>query len=167
VSKPTWPGGNCREEAHRTAASYFRRLQLHLAATVTHHRCHLFLNSLCETEDAVIPDAVTDADMRRLVHQYDVGSAFKAGFFGGRPKLFIDQGTAGTDVPYDVGSSIRTRAMSYSADRRASELPRLCRWIALSGACKAVSGCAHAWTSSERGGYERRYTSTQTSTCPL
>lgn len=157
MSKPTWPGGNCREEAHRTAVSYFRRLQLHLAATVTHHQCHLFLNSLRET----------DADMRRLVHQYDVGTAFKAGFFGGRPTLFIDQGTAGTDVPYDVVSSIRTRAMSYSADRRASELPRLCRWIALSGTCKAVSGCAHAWTSSERGGCERRYTSTQTSTCPL
>ncbi|KAL2123070.1 hypothetical protein VTJ04DRAFT_3525 [Mycothermus thermophilus] len=44
--------------------------------------------------------------MRRLVHQYDVGTAFKAGFFGGRPTLFIDQGTAGTDVPYDVMDSI-------------------------------------------------------------
>jgi hypothetical protein len=35
--------------------------------------------------------AVTDADFMRLVRRYDPGAEFEIEFFGGRPKLFIDQ----------------------------------------------------------------------------
>ncbi|KAH6854170.1 hypothetical protein B0I37DRAFT_305038 [Chaetomium sp. MPI-CAGE-AT-0009] len=67
----------------------FHRLQFHLAAMVTHHLCHLFVNFLRESED--LAHAVTDADFMRLVRRYDPGAEFEIEFFGGRPKLFIDQ----------------------------------------------------------------------------
>jgi hypothetical protein len=56
---------------------------------VTHHLCHLFVNFLRESEELV--HSVTDADFMRLVRRYDPGDEFEIEFFGGRPKLFIDQ----------------------------------------------------------------------------
>jgi hypothetical protein len=56
---------------------------------VTHHLCHLFVNFLRESEG--LAHQVTDADLMRLVRRYDPGAEFEVEFFGGRPKLFIDQ----------------------------------------------------------------------------
>ncbi|KAK3300786.1 uncharacterized protein B0H64DRAFT_23048 [Chaetomium fimeti] len=78
-----------RKEEHLAETVRFHRLQFHLAAMVTHHLCHLFVNFLRESEDLV--HAVADADFMRLVRRYDPGAEFEIEFFGGRPKLFIDQ----------------------------------------------------------------------------
>lgn len=78
-----------REDAHLTETARFHRLQFHLAAMVTHHLCHLFVNFLRECEG--LAHSVTDADLMRLVRRYDPGAEFEIEFFGGRPKLFIDQ----------------------------------------------------------------------------
>ncbi|KAL2166881.1 hypothetical protein VTG60DRAFT_2060 [Thermothelomyces hinnuleus] len=78
-----------RDDAQQAETVRFHRLQFHLAAMVTHHLCHLFVNFLRETEELV--HHVTDADLYRLVRRYDPGAEFEVDFFGGRPKLFIDQ----------------------------------------------------------------------------
>lgn len=78
-----------REDEQLAETARFHRLQFHLAAMVTHHLCHLFVNFLRESEDLV--GQVTDADLMRLVRRYDPGAEFEIEFFGGRPKLFIDQ----------------------------------------------------------------------------
>ncbi|KAL2193765.1 hypothetical protein P885DRAFT_44533 [Corynascus similis CBS 632.67] len=78
-----------RDDEQLAETVRFHRLQFHLAAMVTHHLCHLFVNFLRETEELV--HHVTDADLYRLVRRYDPGAEFEIEFFGGRPKLFIDQ----------------------------------------------------------------------------
>ncbi|KAL2128301.1 hypothetical protein VTI74DRAFT_9365 [Chaetomium olivicolor] len=79
-----------REDEHQAETVRFHRLQFHLAAMVTHHLCHLFVNFLRGYED--LAHEVTDADFMRLVRRYDPGAEFEIDFFGGRPKLFIDHG---------------------------------------------------------------------------
>lgn len=79
-----------RQDEHQAETVRFHRLQFHLAAMVTHHLCHLFVNYL-RTSDDLLAHAVTDADFMRLVRRYDPGAEFEIEFFGGRPKLFIDQ----------------------------------------------------------------------------
>ncbi|KAK3902337.1 hypothetical protein C8A05DRAFT_33956 [Staphylotrichum tortipilum] len=77
-----------REDECLAETSRFHRLQFHLAAMVTHHLCHLFVNFLRASEDLAY--GVTDADFMRLVRRYDPGAEFEIEFFGGRPKLFLD-----------------------------------------------------------------------------
>lgn len=79
-----------RDDDQISHTARFHRLQFHLAAMVTHHLCHLFVNFLRQSEK--LADQVTDADFMRLVRRYDPGAEFEIEFFGGRPKLFIDQG---------------------------------------------------------------------------
>ncbi|EGS16985.1 uncharacterized protein CTHT_0073100 [Thermochaetoides thermophila DSM 1495] len=81
----------------RKHTARFRRFQLHLAAMVTHHLCHLFVNFLRQQGPLALE--VTDADMMRLVSRYDPGAEFEVEFFGGRLKLFIDwqQGNSSAD----------------------------------------------------------------------
>lgn len=76
-----------RDSESQAETARFHRLQFHLAAMVTHHLCHLFVNYLREL-DAL--RWVTDADFMRLVTRYDPGAEFEVDFFGGRPKLFVD-----------------------------------------------------------------------------
>jgi hypothetical protein len=78
-----------RDDEHLAETARFHRLQFHLSAMVTHHLCHLFVNFLRGFDDLAY--AVTDADIMRLVRRYDPGAEFEVEFFGGRPKLFIDQ----------------------------------------------------------------------------
>jgi hypothetical protein len=78
-----------RQDEQQAETIRFHRLQFHLAAMVTHHLCHLFVNFLRASED--LAHFVTDADFMRLVRRYDPGAEFEIEFFGGRPKLFIDQ----------------------------------------------------------------------------
>ncbi|EAQ92881.1 predicted protein [Chaetomium globosum CBS 148.51] len=87
-----------RQDEQQAETIRFHRLQFHLAAMVTHHLCHLFVNFLRSSEDLAY--AVTDADFMRLVRRYDPGAEFEIEFFGGRPKLFIDQPGAPRDVSY-------------------------------------------------------------------
>ncbi|KAK4167070.1 hypothetical protein QBC43DRAFT_256075 [Cladorrhinum sp. PSN259] len=91
-----------REDEHMAHAQRFRRLQFHLAAMVTHHLCHLFVNFLREFDG--LSQEVTDADFMRLVTRYDPGAEFEVEFFGGRPKLFIDQ-SGGPEEEKHVGQS--------------------------------------------------------------
>ncbi|KAL2019799.1 hypothetical protein VTK56DRAFT_9150 [Thermocarpiscus australiensis] len=77
------------EDEQMAHTERFHRLQFHLAAMVTHHLCHLFVNFLRAFEG--LADEVTDVDFMRLVTRYDPGAEFEVEFFGGRPKLFIDQ----------------------------------------------------------------------------
>jgi len=77
-----------REDERLAETERFHRLQFHLAAMVTHHLCHLFVNFLRASEDLAY--GVTDADFMRLVRRYDPGAEFEIEFFGGRPKLFLD-----------------------------------------------------------------------------
>ncbi|KAL1837259.1 hypothetical protein VTJ49DRAFT_4083 [Mycothermus thermophilus] len=105
-----------RDEEQQACTARFRRLQFHLAAMVTHHLCHLFVNYLREAADPVLRAAVTDADMLRLVRRYDVGAEFEVDFFGGRPKLFVDQrgpgvssGVVGRDESYPGQSYVIKR----------------------------------------------------------
>jgi hypothetical protein len=77
-----------REDEQLGETARFHRLQFHLAAMVTHHLCHLFVNFLRESEE--LAGEVTDADFMRLVRRYDPGAEFEVEFFGGRPKLFVD-----------------------------------------------------------------------------
>ncbi|SPQ18557.1 c8fc23e9-1efd-473f-af24-dadee03ee630 [Thermothielavioides terrestris] len=77
-----------RDDQHIADTVRFHRLQFHLAAMVTHHLCHLFVNFLRKFED--LAHEVADADLMRLVRRYDPGAEFEVDFFGGRPKLFID-----------------------------------------------------------------------------
>jgi hypothetical protein len=88
-----------REDSQLAETARFHRLQFHLAAMVTHHLCHLFVNFLRESEELV--HSVTDADFMRLVRRYDPGAEFEIEFFGGRPKLFIDQRGGGGGGPHD------------------------------------------------------------------
>ncbi|KAK4116533.1 hypothetical protein N656DRAFT_256571 [Canariomyces notabilis] len=76
------------EDVLETQTVRFHRLQFHLAAMVTHHLCHLFVNFLREFEG--LAGQVTDDDFLRLVKHHDPGAEFEAVFFGGRPKVFID-----------------------------------------------------------------------------
>ncbi|KAK4128981.1 hypothetical protein N657DRAFT_676684 [Parathielavia appendiculata] len=78
-----------REDERLAETARFNRLQFHLGAMVTHHLCHLFVNFLRGFEDLAYE--VTDMDLMRLVRRYDPGAEFEVEFFGGRPKLFIDQ----------------------------------------------------------------------------
>jgi hypothetical protein len=77
-----------RDDEYQAETVRFHRLQFHLAAMVTHHLCHLFVNFLRQFED--LAHEVTDADFMRLVRRYDPGAEFEIEFFGGRPKLFVD-----------------------------------------------------------------------------
>ncbi|KAK4132357.1 hypothetical protein BT67DRAFT_86465 [Trichocladium antarcticum] len=81
---------HCRDDDHVAQTARFHRLQFHLAAMVTHHLCHLFVNFLRQCD--ALAGQVTDADFMRLVRRYDPGAEFEIDFFGGRPKLFIDHG---------------------------------------------------------------------------
>lgn len=67
----------------------FKRLQFHLATMVSHHLCHLFIGFLRESE--ALSEHVDDVRVLRLVNRYDAGAEFENEFFGGRPKIFIDQ----------------------------------------------------------------------------
>ncbi|KAK4180796.1 hypothetical protein QBC36DRAFT_306970 [Triangularia setosa] len=69
----------------------FRRLGFHIAAMVTHHLCHLFVNFLRDyAQEGELRDRVTDGDFMRLVTRYDPGAEWEVDFFGGRVKLFVD-----------------------------------------------------------------------------
>ncbi|KAK4229164.1 hypothetical protein QBC38DRAFT_124764 [Podospora fimiseda] len=91
-----------REDDAMAHTQRFRRLQFHLAAMVTHHLCHLFVNFLREFDG--LSREVTDADFMRLVTRYDPGAEFEIEFFGGRPKLFIDH-SGGPEEEKHVGQS--------------------------------------------------------------
>ncbi|KAM7205509.1 hypothetical protein V8F20_003093 [Naviculisporaceae sp. PSN 640] len=67
----------------------FKRLQFHLATMVSHHLCHLFIGFLRGSE--TLFEHVDDVRVLRLVNRYDAGAEFENEFFGGRPKMFIDQ----------------------------------------------------------------------------
>ncbi|KAL2261704.1 hypothetical protein VTK26DRAFT_3577 [Humicola hyalothermophila] len=84
----------CRDDDQLAHTARFHRLQFHLAAMVTHHLCHLFVNFLRQTDE--LAGHVTDADFMRLVRRYDPGAEFEIDFFGGRPKLFIDHPHGGS-----------------------------------------------------------------------
>ncbi|KAK4200184.1 hypothetical protein QBC40DRAFT_280401 [Triangularia verruculosa] len=75
----------------------FRRLGFHIAAMVTHHLCHLFVNFLRDHAQEGELRKVTDGDFMRLVTRYDPGAEWEVEFFGGRPKLFIDWEDGGED----------------------------------------------------------------------
>nr|CDP23194.1 Putative protein of unknown function [Podospora anserina S mat+] len=80
-----------RFDASEAQTARFRRLAFHIAAMVTHHLCHLFVNYLRDhAQEGELRDKVTDADFMRLVTRYDPGAEWEVEFFGGRPKLFVD-----------------------------------------------------------------------------
>ncbi|KAK4190574.1 hypothetical protein QBC35DRAFT_75089 [Podospora australis] len=85
----------------------FRRLQFHLAAMVTHHLCHLFVNFLKGFDG--LEGEVSDGDFMRLVTRYDPGAEFEVEFFGGRPKLFIDHPRGPEDEKYTGKSFVIKR----------------------------------------------------------
>ncbi|KAK0660509.1 hypothetical protein QBC41DRAFT_341081 [Cercophora samala] len=80
-----------RSDEAEAQTARFRRLGFHVAAMVTHHLCHLFVNFLRDyAQEGELRDKVTDGDFMRLVTRYDPGAEWEVEFFGGRVKLFVD-----------------------------------------------------------------------------